>query len=53
MKLCRFGKNQIGLVDTGAGTLRDVSGVLKLLPAQRYPLPRGAKPRRPKSGESL
>lgn len=41
MKLCRFGKNQIGLVDTGAGTVRDVSGVLKLLPAQRYPLPRG------------
>ena len=41
MKLCRFGKNQLGVVDTEAGTVRDVSAVLKLLPAQRYPLPRG------------
>ena len=41
MKLCRFGKNQIGVVDLEAGVVRDVSGVLKLLPAMRYPLPRG------------
>ena len=41
MKLCRFGKNQIGVVDAEAGVVRDVSGVLKLLPAARYPLPRG------------
>ena len=41
MKLCRFGKNQIGVVDAEAGTVRDVSGVLKLLPAVRYPVPRG------------
>lgn len=41
MKLCRFGKNQIGLVDAEAGVVRDVSGVLKLLPAVRYPVPRG------------
>jgi 2-keto-4-pentenoate hydratase/2-oxohepta-3-ene-1,7-dioic acid hydratase in catechol pathway len=40
MKLCRFGKNQIGLVDLEAGVVRDVSGVLRLLPAARYPLPR-------------
>jgi 2-keto-4-pentenoate hydratase/2-oxohepta-3-ene-1,7-dioic acid hydratase in catechol pathway len=40
MKLCRFGKNQIGVVDAEAGVVRDVSGVLKLLPAARYPLPR-------------
>lgn len=41
MKLCRFGKNQVGVVDLEAGVVRDVSGVLKLLPAVRYPLPRG------------
>ncbi len=41
MKLCRFGKNQIGVVDAEAGVVRDVSGVLKLLPTARYPLPRG------------
>ncbi len=41
MKLCRFGKNQIGVVDAEAGVVRDVSGVLKLLPAVRYPVPRG------------
>lgn len=40
MKLCRFGKNRIGVVDLEAGVVRDVSGVLKLLPAARYPLPR-------------
>ena len=41
MKLCRFGKNQLGVVDTAAGTVRDVSGALKLIPAARYPFPRG------------
>ena len=39
MKLCRFGKNQLGLVeDTG---VRDVTEVLDSLPCcYRYPLPR-------------
>jgi 2-keto-4-pentenoate hydratase/2-oxohepta-3-ene-1,7-dioic acid hydratase in catechol pathway len=41
MKICRFGKNQLGLVDLEAGVVRDVSAALKVLPAVRYPVPRG------------
>lgn len=37
MKLCRFGNNQLGLVE---GTqIRDVSAALDVLPSHRYPLP--------------
>ncbi|CAM5297139.1 fumarylacetoacetate hydrolase family protein [Eoetvoesiella caeni] len=37
MKLCRFGNNQLGLVE---GTqIRDVSAALEVLPSHRYPLP--------------
>lgn len=37
MKLCRFGNNQLGIVE---GTqIRDVSAALEVLPSHRYPLP--------------
>lgn len=37
MKLCRFGNNQLGLVE--GTTIRDVSAALEVLPSHRYPLP--------------
>ncbi len=39
MKLCRFANNRLGVVDLAARTVADVSAALKVLPAQRYPLP--------------
>jgi 2,4-didehydro-3-deoxy-L-rhamnonate hydrolase len=39
MKLCRFGEDCLGVVDLQTETIADVSAALKLLPAQRYPLP--------------
>ena len=39
MKLCRYGQNRLGLVDTEAGRIKDVSAALNILPAQKYPLP--------------
>ena len=39
MRLCRFGEDRLGVVDPKAETIADVSAALKLLPAQRYPLP--------------
>jgi 2-keto-4-pentenoate hydratase/2-oxohepta-3-ene-1,7-dioic acid hydratase in catechol pathway len=39
MRLCRFGNNQLGLVD-GEG-VRDVTAALNELPACRYPFPPG------------
>jgi 2,4-didehydro-3-deoxy-L-rhamnonate hydrolase len=47
MRLCRFGNNQLGLVDSstslGAGgdQVRDVTAALDELPAYRYPFPPG------------
>jgi len=47
MRLCRFGNNQLGLVDPspslGAGghQVRDVTAALNELPAYRYPFPPG------------
>lgn len=39
MKICRFGNNQLGLVE---GTqVRDVSEALSVLPSYPYPLPKG------------
>lgn len=40
MKLCRYGNNQLGVVDLEAGVVRDVSRALNVLPAAKYPLPR-------------
>ena len=37
MKLCRFGKNRLGVVE--GETVRDVTGALDVLPAPRYPFP--------------
>lgn len=37
MKICRFGNNQLGLVE--GSLVRDVSAALDVLPAHRYPLP--------------
>lgn len=37
MKLCRFGNNQLGLVE--GAQIRDVSAALDVLPSHRYPLP--------------
>ena len=37
MKICRFNARHLGVVQDG--TVYDVSGVLDLLPPQRYPLP--------------
>jgi 2,4-diketo-3-deoxy-L-fuconate hydrolase len=39
MKICWFDDNQLGLVDSD--TVRDVSAALKVLPAARYPSPKG------------
>lgn len=38
MRLCRFGKNRLGLVR--ADSVIDVTPVLDRLPSYRYPLPR-------------
>lgn len=38
MRLCRFGDDQLGLVD--GAVVRDVTAALDVLPSQRYPLPR-------------
>lgn len=37
MRLCRFGEGRLGLVE--AGTVRDVTAALDVLPSYRYPLP--------------
>ena len=37
MRLCRFGERRLGLVE--AGTVRDVTAALDVLPSYRYPLP--------------
>lgn len=37
MRLCRFGKGRLGLVEDGM--VRDVTAALDVLPAYRYPLP--------------
>ena len=37
MRLCRFGKNQLGLVE--GAHVRDVTAALDVLPQYRYPLP--------------
>jgi 2-keto-4-pentenoate hydratase/2-oxohepta-3-ene-1,7-dioic acid hydratase in catechol pathway len=39
MRICRFGDNRLGVYDPADDTVADVSAALKLLPAQRYPLP--------------
>jgi 2-keto-4-pentenoate hydratase/2-oxohepta-3-ene-1,7-dioic acid hydratase in catechol pathway len=39
MRLCRFGENRLGLVETDG--MRDVTAALDLIPAQRYPFPPG------------
>lgn len=39
MRLCRFNDDRLGVVDPKTETIADVSAALKLLPAQRYPLP--------------
>ena len=39
MRLCRFGKNRLGVVD--GDQVRDVTAALDELPAYRYPLPAG------------
>src|SRR5262245_4821219 len=39
MKICWFGDNQLGLVE--GDMVSDVSGALKVLPAPRYPMPKG------------
>jgi 2-keto-4-pentenoate hydratase/2-oxohepta-3-ene-1,7-dioic acid hydratase in catechol pathway len=39
MKLCRFGANQLGLVE--GEQVRDVTAALEVLPGYRYPLPKG------------
>ena len=47
MRLCRFGNNQLGLVDpstslgAGGDQVRDVTAALDELPAYRYPFPPG------------
>ena len=38
MRLCRFGKDRLGLVE--GSNVRDVTAALDVLPACRYPLPR-------------
>ena len=38
MRLCRFGKNRLGLVR--ADSVIDVTSILNRLPSYRYPLPR-------------
>jgi len=39
MRLCRFGENRLGLVETDG--LRDVTAALDVIPAHRYPFPPG------------
>ena len=39
MKICWFDDNQLGLVE--GDTVLDVSAALKVLPAPRYPAPKG------------
>src|ERR1700735_350478 len=39
MRLCRFGKNRLGVVE--GGQVRDVTAALDELPSYRYPLPPG------------
>ena len=39
MRLCRFGNNRLGLVETDG--IRDVTGALDVLPSHRYPFPPG------------
>jgi len=39
MRICWFNDNKLGLVD--GALIRDVSAVLKVLPAPRYPAPKG------------
>lgn len=39
MRLCRFGRDQLGVYDPATDTVADVSAALKVLPALRYPLP--------------
>lgn len=39
MKICRFNDDRLGLYDAESDTVADVSGALRMLPAQRYPLP--------------
>ena len=38
MRLCRFGKDRLGVVE--GSNVRDVTAALDVLPASRYPLPR-------------
>src|SRR5262245_46739730 len=39
MRLCRFGKNRLGLVEHDG--VRDVTAALDVIPAHRYPFPPG------------
>ena len=39
MRLCRFGNNRLGLVETDG--VRDVTAALDVIPAHRYPFPPG------------
>jgi 2-keto-4-pentenoate hydratase/2-oxohepta-3-ene-1,7-dioic acid hydratase in catechol pathway len=39
MRLCRFGENRLGLVETDG--VRDVTAALDVIPAYRYPFPPG------------
>ena len=39
MRLCRFGRNRLGVYDPANDMVADVSAALDLLPALRYPLP--------------
>src|SRR4051812_10584413 len=42
MRLCRFGNNQLGVIENaGASQVRDVTAALDELPAYRYPFPPG------------
>lgn len=51
MRLCRFGKNRLGLVR--ADGVIDVTPVLDRLPSYRYPLPRHDQRRAAAEGEYL
>lgn len=39
MRLCRFGRNRLGVYDPATDTVADVSAALDVLPALQYPLP--------------
>jgi len=39
MRICRFGDNRLGVYDPEDERVADVSAALRVLPAQRYPLP--------------